>query len=147
MTPKNIWRKLEEWNREFFDVFMDLSTVRGRWRFLGFSIISTYALWHLHDFFAWERKLLGIPYEINRGKQAWTQLWAVIIGGSGIVTALLSIFVIPPIERYRARKSAKGQWFDRSDLTKEDLYGDSPDDLPGDSPEPNPPPQQSGHDR
>ncbi len=146
MSKKSVWRRLYEWNPNRPGGFTDPSTVRGRWRFLGVSIISTYIMWYFHEIYGWIETSLGFQASpINPGDQAWSRVWAVIIGGGGAFGAFLAIFVISPIERYRARKSAKGQWFDRPDLTKEDLYGDSPDDLPCDFPKPNPQ-QQPEHD-
>lgn len=43
------------------------------------------------------------------------------------VSLALSHFFSVWSTRRRARKSAEGQWYDRADLTKEDLYGPSDD--------------------
>ncbi|MFC5771146.1 hypothetical protein [Thauera sinica] len=90
------------------------------------SIVTMYVLWHTHDFYAWCRWVFDIPYEIDRGKQSWARLWALIIGGSGVFTSILSMAMLA-INRHRARKSAIGQWYDRPDLTAKDLYGTASD--------------------
>lgn len=45
-------------------------------------------------------------------------IWLFVGVGSGFVS-FLGVW----LTRRRARKSAQGQWYDRPDLTKEDLYG------------------------
>ncbi|MFZ5583844.1 MAG: hypothetical protein ACOZCK_14415 [Pseudomonadota bacterium] len=132
MKEKGIWRKLYEWDPIGPGKFLDGSTYRGSFRALGIFIISTYIMWYSYDFLAWCRWIFDIPYEINRGKQSWARVWAVIIGGPGILTAIASIIVFIPLKRYRARKSAEGQWFDHPDLTREELY----EEVPEPSPEP-----------
>jgi hypothetical protein len=66
------------------------------------------------------RKTLGIAYEIDLAKQSWARLWALIIGGTGIGSSIIMMIMIP-IGRRRARKSAKGQWYDTAELCKRDL--------------------------
>jgi hypothetical protein len=77
-------------------------------------------LWHTYDLLAWGREILDIAYEIDLHKQRWAQVWAVIIGGAGIVNSIIMMIMIP-IDRRRARKSAEGQWYDTPELSKRHL--------------------------
>jgi len=79
-------------------------------------------LWYSDEHFAWLEAVLGFsPSPIDPAKQSWARLWAVIIGGTGIVSSLCMLVVVL-IRRWRAQKSVKGQWYDHPDLKREDLY-------------------------
>lgn len=125
MKKKNILRRLYDWDPNGPGKFLDITTYQGGFRSLVVYVIATYAMWHIYDFLAWCRWVFDIPYEIDRGKQSWSRVWAVIIGGSGILISLAAIIILIPLRRRRARKSAEGQWFDHPDLTREELYGDN----------------------
>lgn len=101
----------------------DVRSYWGNIRALLFACGFMFLGWHLHDLYAWVRALFDIPYEIDRGRQSWARLWAVILGGVGIVTALACTIMIP-INRRRAIKSAEGQWYDDPALTREMLQAD-----------------------
>lgn len=100
----------------------DMQTYQGTFFALLFSIAATYVMWHFDDIFAWYRAMRGDPYEIDLAQQRWARLWALIIGGTGVAGAIMGMIAIP-LNRYRARKSAKHQWYDKTDLTKEDVQG------------------------
>jgi hypothetical protein len=85
-----------------------------------FSCGVLYFLWHTDDLLAWGREIFDIPYDIDLAKQRWARLWAVIIGGAGIVNSVIMMIMIP-IDRRRARKSAEGQWYDTAELSKRHL--------------------------
>ncbi len=85
-----------------------------------------YAGWHIYELFAWWDNLRGVLYEIDPGKQAWARLWAVIFGGGTMLISVLAM-IMNPIQRRRAAKSAKGQWYDDPALTREALHG-TPDE-------------------
>ncbi|THF54539.1 hypothetical protein [Pseudothauera rhizosphaerae] len=127
MTKKCILRRLYEWDPVGPGKFMDWTTYPGCFRALCVSIFLTYVMWNSQEVFNWLRGLLGFSLlPIDAGRQSWTRLWTVIIGGTGILTSIAAPITLF-IERRRARKSAIGQWYDRPDLTREELYGDSPE--------------------
>jgi len=127
---------LKRWDRSSHtgpgEIF-DRRTYRGPFFFLLFSCAATYFLWHTDDQLAWFRHVLDIPYEIDRAKQSWARLWALILGGMGVAGAIMGMIAIP-LNRYRARKSAQGQWYDQSDLTAEELRGTSPSEVDNEQP-------------
>lgn len=130
MTKKNIWRRLYEWDPVGPGKLLDWTTYRGCFRALGFWIVMTYAMWYSYEMFHWFDRLVGFePVPIDPGKQSWSRVWAVIIGGSGILTSIVAMIRLP-INRRRTRKSAEGQWFDRPDLTREELYEKAPEPFP-----------------
>lgn len=98
----------------------DHQTYRGTFFSLLFWCAATYFLWHFDEIFAWYRSIRGVPYEIDLAKQSWARLWALIIGGTGIVSSIIVMIMIP-IDRRRARKSAEGQWYDNPELSKRHL--------------------------
>ena len=100
--------------------FLDASTLNGAFRGLVFWCIALYFMWNAGDFFSWLNRLCGVDSQINSAKQDWAQLWALIIGGSGIVVSLSTILDII-VKRYRINQSTKGQWHDTQNLKPEDL--------------------------
>jgi hypothetical protein len=98
----------------------DHRTYRGTFFSLLFWCTVTYLGWHFDEIFAWYRSIRGAPYEIDLAKQSWAQLWALIIGGIGIASSIIMMIMIP-IDRRRARKSAKGQWYDIPELSNRDF--------------------------
>jgi len=132
MTKKNIWRRLYEWDPHGPGGFTHnwWLSYRGCFRFFWLAIISLYFLWYINQIFNWLYALLGLePNPIDLGKQSWSRVWAVIIGGTGILTSIAAMITLP-IRRRRTRKSAEGQWFDRPDLTREELYEETPEPFP-----------------
>lgn len=127
---------LKRWDRSSHtgpgEIF-DRRTYRGPFFFLLFSCATTYFLWQLDEIYAWLMSVLGVPYEINRAKQSWAQLWALILGGMGVAGAIMGMIAIP-LNRYRARKSAQGQWYDQPGLTAEELRGTSPREADNEQP-------------
>lgn len=110
---------------------MDISTYRGNFIFLLFAIIATYFMWHLNEFWAWFDGLFGIEHKATPVRHSlaptWSQLWALIIGGSGIYVSIQRMIRIA-IKRHRARKT-DGQWYDHP-MTREELYGKTPPNHP-----------------
>lgn len=102
---------------------LDPRTYGGILRFLIVSGFGVWGLWYIDDFFVWS----GIVDEVDPREQAWHRLLTIglaIAGyGSALVAAAL-VFLRHRRER-QIRESAKGQWYDRTDLTHEDLYGPS----------------------
>lgn len=108
----------------------DHMSVLGNIRFLILTCAITYVLWHSYEITYWIESLFyDDPTPINPVKQRWSRLWALIIGGVGVLAAVVSMALIP-IKRRRARQSVKGQWHDDPHLTKEDLYRDGEDAPP-----------------
>jgi hypothetical protein len=118
--------------------FFDLRTYKGAFRSLLFWAAATYFLWHFEVFLVWLNESLGLESQFRPGRQAWSQIWAWIIGGGGMVLSLLALIVIPirrseRITRYLASKgwvwpddpskSAQGQGYDDPNLTAKDLQG------------------------
>lgn len=120
MTRKRGLHGFDKW--VYYKLF-DVQSYWGNFRFGIFACSFMYIGWHIYDFFAWWDSLWGVTSQINPGTQAWARLWAVIIGGIGIVTALACTIMIP-INRRRAIKSAEGQWYDDPALTREMLHAD-----------------------
>ena len=122
MNRKTIWRRLYEWDpvRLYHGPgkILDRSTYRGCFMSLVLSILIFILLWHFDNIFAWFQGIRGVSYEIDLAKQSWARVWAVIIGGGCILTAMVQIILIP-INRRRAHESTKGQWYDRPVLTQE----------------------------
>lgn len=127
---------LKRWDRSSHtgpgEIF-DRQTYRGAFFFLLFSCVVTYFLWHFDEVFVWYQSLRGIDYKIDPAKQSWARLWALIIGGMGVAGAIMGMIAIP-LNRYRARKSAQGQWYDQPDLTAEELRGTSPSEVDDEQP-------------
>jgi len=115
--------RLHGFDKWVYYKLFDVKSYRGNLRFGIFACAFMYVGWHIYDFLAWWDSLWGVTSEINPGKQAWARLWAVIIGGVGIVTALACTIMIP-INRRRAINSAEGQWYDDPALTREMLQAD-----------------------
>ena len=127
MNRTSIWRRLYEWDpvRLYHGPgkILDRSTYRGCFMSLVLAILVFLFLWHIYDLLKWLDSLWGIEKTIEPGKQSWSRIWAVIIGGGCILTAIGQIILIP-INRRRARESAEGQWYDRPNLTREELQSD-----------------------
>jgi len=113
----------------------DHQTYRGMFFALLFWCAATYFLWHTHDMYAWWDRLWGVESHIDPAKQSWARLWALIIGGTGIASSIILMIAIP-LNRYRARKSAQGQWYDQAGLTAKDLRKTWPDEVGKDKPGP-----------
>ena len=75
------------------DLF-DFRTYKGNfWGFL-FWVVATYFLLHLHDLLILLLDLEG-TIDDNPAKKSWSQLWAWIIGGTGMVSTLIAMILIP----------------------------------------------------
>ena len=107
---------------KLFDQRAFMGNIRG----ILLSCIFIAIGWHIYDLLAWWDSLWGVEAEIDPAKQSWARLWAVILGSIGIASSIAAMIMIP-IQRRRAAKSAKGQWYDDPALTREALHG-TPDE-------------------
>lgn len=82
---------------------LDMGTFRGALAALLISCFSLYCLWHTRDLYAWWDRWWGNESTIDLAAQRWARLWAVIIGGSGIVASIVAMIMIP-INRRRNQK-------------------------------------------
>ena len=73
----------------------DLRTFRGCWLALLFFCAATYFLWHTRDLYVWWDNLWGVESKIDLTAQKWVRVWAVIIGGVGILTPIVAMIMIP----------------------------------------------------
>jgi hypothetical protein len=69
----------------------DLRTYSGAFYSAVFWCVATYAMWHVYDFLAW----VGTEKQIDLGKQGWSRLWAIILGGTGFFVSIISLFFVP----------------------------------------------------
>ena len=97
----------------------DTSTYAGLFRgIVFFSLLVWLGFWPLSD---WElSKGLGSPLD-----HQWHRLVAIILLGFTYIVCLAAAIKIF-LQRRKLKKSTEGQWFDRPDLTREELYGESP---------------------
>lgn len=103
----------------------DLRTYGGVFRYCVFLVPWLWVAWHVDDFFVWE----GLIDEVNPREQQWHRFGVIglaIVGYGGALLSVMAIFLRRRRER-RIRKSAEGQWYDRADLTREELYGSASD--------------------
>ncbi len=131
MKQKNPWRvdlRLDEAGRQLCGPgkIFDQRSYWGNVRAIMFGLAAIYIGWHAYDILAWWDNLWGATPKINPGKQATAQFWSVIMGG-GIVLISIACMIMIPINRRRAAKSTKGQWYDDPALTREALHG-TPDE-------------------
>lgn len=100
----------------------DVRTIWGSIRYMVILTPFVLLLWYHFELSHW----LNPTLEIDPRRQTWHRLLvtglAIVIYGGGIL-ALIMI----PIQRRRAAKSAKGQWYDDPALTREALHG-TPDE-------------------
>ncbi|WP_315807685.1 hypothetical protein [Pseudomonas sp. C9-3] len=118
---------------------LDLGTLKGCVRCFFLGWICFFCLWYADDFFLWVDQVRGIvrnypPYKDQR----FHRFLAISLSGAVIVSSFV-IGITIYIKRESSRKAARGQWYDKENLTREDLYGDkekleesaeSPDDRP-----------------
>ncbi len=96
----------------------DLRTYGGVFRacllLLPFLLVG----WYIDDLFLW----IGHLDEIDPRQQAWHRLIFSFLAVGSFGGALLCVIGIA-IQRRRAAKSTKGQWYDDPALTREALHG------------------------
>lgn len=125
MTEKSLWRRLYEWDPIGPGKFLNPQTYTGHIRaFLVFAV-CTYVGWHFDDIYAWEKALRGEPYQINPAKQSWARLWAVILGGGGMLVSLVGI-VLLPFQRRRLRDSKEDPSVSARDASSEQTLESAP---------------------
>lgn len=112
--------RIGKWEDAWMNRLFTPSTYRGTLCFLAFSCAATYLMWNIDEILVWTDGLRGTVSYINYGKQRWSRIWAVIIGGSGILASLFAIATITML-RWRERKSAKGPWFTRVSKAEKEL--------------------------
>jgi len=106
----------------------DPRTYRGTIRFVLVYSIILWGLWHIDDFFAWQG-LKGYENGINPRVQQWHRLIVTgfaIFGYGGALFSTVVLF-LHRRRKHRVLESAKGQWYDKPTLTKQDLEFDQPE--------------------
>ena len=101
--------------------FFDKYTYKGNLRSLVFWLCAFSFMWFFHEIYAWFGSLFDMSYEIDIKRQKWSRVMAVLIGGGGILVSV-SLLVYLPFRRKKAIDSSKGQWYDKPDIKREDLY-------------------------
>ena len=93
---------------------LDMRTLRGALSALLVSCLSFYIFWNIDAFFSGmdEKSLFGVGKQIFGGghpvdpdEEGWHRLWAVVIGGSGIVASIIAIVMIPFNRRAEERSA------------------------------------------
>ncbi len=108
----------------------DLRTYGGVLRFMILYGIGLWGAWNIDNFFAW-LQLRGYRDGVDPRVQQWHRFGVIslaIVGYGGALGGMIAIFLRRRRER-QIRESAKGQWYDRTGLTREDLY-DAASDAP-----------------
>lgn len=123
MKKKSIFLRLYEWNPVGPGKFLDAFTYWGCIRGLITAFTFVYLTWNFYEIMALWDSLWGVESHIDPGKQGWTRIWSIIIGGTGIAGSILGMIMIR-INRRRARESAAGQWYNRPNLTREEMQSD-----------------------
>jgi hypothetical protein len=114
---------------------MDTSTYRAAIGSIAIGMFSYFIFWNIEamtkDFGGWLKEpslwlYWSPPWSEPPGNirkyHFYAIMWLIL---SAIVALFLATSVF--LTRRRARKSAEGQWYDKSGLTKADLYGPSHD--------------------
>lgn len=99
----------------------DLRTYGGVLRFAIMYGVGLWGAWFIDDFFVWQ----DLVAKVDPREQQWHRVGVIglaIVGAYGVLGAVALIVVRRRRER-QIRESAKGQWYDRADLTSEELYG------------------------
>ena len=104
--------------------FFDLSTIKGTARAMVAVLLCVLMLWNVDCIFTWLYGWLGIDYvpateSMVRVRRFWAKVFftGMFVSGSGNILWLY-------FYRRNSIKSARGQWYDRPGLTKEDLCED-----------------------
>jgi len=96
----------------------DLNTYSGIFRGAVFNSLLSWGFGWFND---WS---LNMGLGTSGDHQWWSLVMMVLVGLNYIVLLALAIAIF--VERRKLKKSTEGQWFDRPDLTREELYGESP---------------------
>ncbi|MBE7373544.1 hypothetical protein [Pseudomonas lopnurensis] len=104
--------------------FLDISTVKGNIFSIAVVLLCCFAIWNFHYFSFWLDSVLGFEHvPATEGMIRVRRFWAGLAAGTMVLAGAGNIVWLCWY-RKQAIKSAKGQWYDNADLTKEDLYGD-----------------------
>ncbi|WP_315807684.1 hypothetical protein [Pseudomonas sp. C9-3] len=102
---------------------LDIFTLKGNIRCFFLGWICFFGMWYAIEIFGGLEYLLGIVSDPPTvGQRKFYRFLAISLAGPIIFGSLLmgvKIF----IKQNRAKKSANGQWYDRGNLTREELYG------------------------
>ncbi len=130
----SVWAQLNDDNKlDGPGGLMDTSTYRHSAVMFFLGLFAYFFFWNCDamsdDFWGWlhhpEHWLTSdipwneLPAKVRRD-HGYARIWMIIC----FFVSALSLFSVW-ISRRRARKSAKGQWYDKEDLTKDELYGRS----------------------
>ncbi|MGC4009010.1 MAG: hypothetical protein QM805_08505 [Pseudomonas sp.] len=120
---------------------LDLGTLKGCIRCFFLGWIGFLGLWYAIEIFGGLSSLLGVVSDPPTiGQRRFHRFLAITLGGTTIVTSFF-IGLTLYIKQNRAQKAAKGQWYDKENLTREDLYGEQkPSEAAAKSPDDPPPP-------
>lgn len=103
--------------------FLDSASIVGNLRAMVIVFFGSFALWSFHYFSFWVDSLLGLEHvPATEGMIRVRRFWAALMAGVMFVSVVVKIIWLYWY-RKQAIRSAKGQWYDRLDISKEDLYG------------------------
>lgn len=86
----------------------DVKSYRGLVNFLIFSVSSTLLLWYIHDILSIVHSILSSTYEINRAKQEWVRLWALVVGGTGTGSSIIGLILMAASKRRQKSLNSQG---------------------------------------
>ena len=85
-------------------------------------VSSSFVIWLFWQFNDWS---LNTGLITNPREHQWGRLVSIFFLGFSYIATLAAAIAIF-LQRRKLKKSTEGQWFDRPDLTREELYGESP---------------------
>lgn len=103
---------------------LEMDTLKGcvRWFLLGW--ICFFGMWYVDCIGYWMDNVFGVVSDPPTiGQIRFQRFLAISLAGTTIVGSFfmgLNIY----IKQKNAKKSARGQWYDKESLTREELYGD-----------------------
>ncbi|MFC3609704.1 hypothetical protein [Stutzerimonas tarimensis] len=90
-------------------------------------LLGAFCIWNAHHIFDWIDLSLGLEFTPDSDRTIRVRrFWAGVLAGVGVFAGVGKILWIYWY-RKQAIKSAKGQWYDRGDISKEDFYRDEGD--------------------
>ena len=119
---------------------LDLGSLKGCIRCFFLGWICFFGIWYATEVSDFIEGVLGIYSDPpSLGKIRFQKFLAFSLAGTAIVVSFivgLNIY----IKQIRVKKSTRGQWYDKENLTYEDLYGDKEDlEESAESPDARPP--------
>lgn len=104
--------------------FLDFFTVKGSARTIVVVLLCCFAIWNFHYFSFWLDSVLGLEHvPATESMIRIRRFWAGVMAGTMVLVGVGNILWLYWY-RKKAINSAKGQWYDRADMSKEDLYWD-----------------------